>query len=64
MLTSVFAVCPETRRTHVNALYGQKVELLNVKYRGSKCKHGALKGEVTYFQSVLGHMACLSRVPK
>jgi hypothetical protein len=63
MPTSAIAVCPETRTRHVHALYGQKVELLNVNYRGSKCNHG-VKNEVTYFQSVLGNMPRLSRLPK
>ena len=40
---SVIAVCPETRTKHVNNLYGQKVEFLNVKSRGSKCNHGVLR---------------------
>ena len=63
MPTRLIAVCPETRTRHVNALYEQKVELFNVYSRGSKCNHGA-KDEVTYFQSVLGYMPRLSRVPK
>jgi len=64
MLNIVIAVCPETRVKHVNTLYRQKVEFLNLKSRRSKCNHGALKDELTDFQSVLGYLAGLSRGPR
>jgi hypothetical protein len=38
--------------------------IFNVKSRGSKSNHGALKDDVTDFQSVLGYMHRSSRVPK
>jgi len=64
MPNCVIAICPETRKKYVNPLYRQKVEFLNVKSRGSKCNYGALKDELTDFQSVLGHLPRLSREPR
>jgi len=40
----VIALCPEIRTEHINTLFGQNVELLNVKPGGMCRKHGALKG--------------------
>ena len=64
MPKSANAVFPEMRTKHVNTLYGQKVEFLNVKSRGSKSNHGAVKDELTDFQSMLGYLPRLSREPK
>jgi hypothetical protein len=61
MPISVIAVCPETGSKHVNTLYGQKVEFLDVKSRVSKSNHSALKDELTEFQSVPVCLPLLSR---
>jgi hypothetical protein len=49
MPNKVIAICPETCIKHANALYVQKVKIFNVKSRGSKRNHGALKDDVTDF---------------
>jgi len=40
----IIAVCSEIHTEHINALCGQKVELLNVKPGGTYSNHWAVKG--------------------
>jgi len=40
----IIAVCSEIYTEHINALCGQKVELLNVKPGGTYSNHWAVKG--------------------
>jgi hypothetical protein len=40
----IIAVCSESHTKHINILYGQNVELLNVKPGGIYSDHLALKG--------------------
>jgi len=40
----IIAVCSEIHTKHINALFGQNVELLNVKLGGTYSDYWALKG--------------------
>ena len=40
----IIAVCFEIHTKHINSLYGQKVELLNIKHGGTYSNHWGFKG--------------------
>jgi hypothetical protein len=40
----IIAVCSEIHTKHINTLYGQNVELLDVKLGGTYSNHRTLKG--------------------
>jgi hypothetical protein len=44
----IIAVCSEIHTKHINTLYGQNRELLNVKPGGAYSNHCALKGYSPY----------------
>jgi hypothetical protein len=44
LYTETIAVCSQIHTKHINILWGQNVELLNVKPDGTYSDHGALKG--------------------
>jgi len=44
LFREIIVVCSEIHKKHINILYGQKVELLNVKPGGTYSNHWALKG--------------------
>ena len=40
----IVAVCSEIHTKHINTLYGQNVEFVNVKFGGTYSDHWAFKG--------------------
>jgi len=44
----IIAVCSQIHIKHINTLYGQDVELVNVKLGGTNSDHWALKGLISH----------------
>jgi hypothetical protein len=44
LYSEIIAVCSEIHTKHINTLWGQNVELLNVKDGGTYSNHWALEG--------------------
>jgi hypothetical protein len=45
----IIAVCSEIHTKHINKLYGQNVELLNVKPGGTYSDHNSLMVVITFY---------------